>query len=223
MASTSNEVLNESAGTEVSVPCIQCSGKTAHEVIQSIDKSGYVDDYEISWERKHQIIRCKGCKTLTFRDASSNSEDHMQDDAGGWELHVYETLYPSRIEGRKDLGSDVIHLPPGLMNVYAETIQALNNDSPILAGIGLRALVETVCKDKKAAGKNLYEKINDLASNHVLTPSGAEILHKVRSLGNKAAHEVKPHTPRQLSLAMTVVEHMLRDVYILPKLVENEF
>lgn len=43
------------------------------------------------------------------------------------------------------------------------------------------------------------------------------------SFGNKAAHEVKSHTPRQLSLAMSIVEHMLKEVYILPKLAENEF
>ena len=99
----------------------------------------------------------------------------------------------------------------------------MTNDSPVLVGIGLRAIVETVCKEKNASGKDLYAKINDMASQHVLTPSGADILHKVRSLGNKAAHEVKPHTPRQLSLAMGVVEHMLKDVYILPKLIEDEF
>lgn len=69
----------------------------------------------------------------------------------------------------------------------------------------------------------MNKKINDLALKHILTPSGANILHKVRSMGNKAAHEVMPHTSSQLSLAMGVVEHMLKDVYILPKLVENEF
>lgn len=223
MASTSKEELNKSVGIEVSIPCIKCSGKTAHEVVASVDQSGFVEDYDIHWERKHQIVRCKGCKTLSFRSEASNSDDYIQVGEDKWELDINEKLYPSRIEGLKDLGNDVVYLPPDLRRVYAETTQALNNDSPVLAGIGLRALVETVCKEKNAKGKDLYDKINDLASNHVLTPSGADILHKVRTLGNKAAHEVKPHTPRQLSLAMSVVEHMLKDVYILPKLVENEF
>jgi len=93
----------------------------------------------------------------------------------------------------------------------------------VLAGVGLRALVETVCKEKKALGKELYAKINDLAAKQMLTLSGADILHKVRTLGNDAAHDAKPRTPRQLSRAMSVVEHMLKDVYILPKLVEHGF
>lgn len=223
MASTSKEELNKSVGAEILVPCIKCSGKTAHDVVASVDRSGYAEEVDISWDEKHQIIRCKGCKTLSFRGMPSNSEGYYQIGEYEWEHDINEKLYPSRIEGMKDLGHDVVYLPSDLRRVYAETNQALNNDSPVLAGIGLRALVETVCKEKSSLGKDLYEKINDLTAKHVLTPSGAEILHKVRTPGNKAAHEVKPHTPRQLSFAMSIVDHMLKDVCILPKLVENEF
>lgn len=223
MKTTRKEVLNKSAGSEIQVPCIKCSGRTNHEVVVSVYQSGYDSDYDVHWIHDYQIIKCKGCKTLSYREISSTSEDYAQIGEDEWELQERERLFPSRIEGRKDLGDDAIHLPPDLFRIYRETAQALINESPVLAGIGLRAIVETVCKEKKASGKDLYEKINDMASKHVLTPSGAEILHKVRTLGNKAAHEVAPHTFRQLSRAMDVVEHMLRDVYIIPKLIENEF
>jgi hypothetical protein len=46
---------------------------------------------------------------------------------------------------------------------------------------------------------------------------------RVGALGSAAAHEVKPHSDKQLGLAMDIVEHLLRDVYILPKQVEAEF
>jgi len=223
MASTIKEELGKSVGTEVLMPCTKCAGKTAHEVFASLDQSGTVTEYDIDWNHEYQIVKCKGCKTVSFRSASWSSENYIQIAEDEWELDISETLYPPRIDGIKDLGDRIIHLPQDLRRVYAETIKALVNDSPVLAGIGLRAMVETVCKEKDAKGKDLYHQINDLAANHVLTPSGASILHKVRTLGNKAAHEVKPHTLSQLSLAMSVVEHMLNDVYILPRLVENEF
>lgn len=66
------------------------------------------------------------------------------------------------------------------------------------------------------------KKIDSLVSASVLTPASA-ILHKIRTLGNQAAHEVKPHSDRQLSLAMNIVEHLLKDVYVLPKQAESEF
>ncbi|WP_421302171.1 DUF4145 domain-containing protein [Aeromonas veronii] len=223
MLQPDNQELNKSANTELLIACPQCTGRTKHTVVLSVDQSGYVEDNDVHWSASYQIIRCKGCDTLSFRHESSNSDEYEPVDENHWITLVREELFPSRIEGRKDLGPDVVYLPPDLRRVYAETNQALNNDSPVLAGIGLRALVETVCKEKDAEGRDLSSKINDLKDKHVLTPTGASILHKVRTLGNQAAHEVKPHSPQQLALAMSVVEHMLKDVYILPQLVKNQF
>jgi predicted nucleic-acid-binding Zn-ribbon protein len=215
--------LNGSKGEEVLVPCSKCTGKTAHEVVVSLDESGSDDEYNYHWNNHYQIIRCKGCSFTSFRNASSNSEDYVQIGHEEYEYATEEKLYPSRLEGRKDLGDGERFLPPDTRRVYKETLQALVNNSPVLAGIGLRALVETICKERNAAGGNLLAKIDNLAAQHVLTPASATILHKIRSLGNAAAHEVKPHSERQLGLAMDVVEHLLKDVYILPKLAEDEF
>jgi hypothetical protein len=92
-----------------------------------------------------------------------------------------------------------------------------------LTGVGLRALVELVCKAKNATGGDLYKKIDDLVTKQVLTPAGAKTLHKIRTLGNAAAHEAKPHSERQLGLALEIVDQVLREVYILPKLIGQEF
>ena len=87
----------------------------------------------------------------------------------------------------------------------------------------MRALIETICKEKGTAGKYLNNKIDDLVKKGFLTPVGAKTLHKIRTLGNDAAHEVKPHSEKQLSLAMDVAEHLLDEVYILPKQIDDEF
>jgi hypothetical protein len=112
--------------------------------------------------------------------------------------------------------SDTHLLPMQLRQVYEETHAALSSNQPVLAGIGLRAIVETVCKDRKAKGGNLEKKIDDLVTQNVLTPSGAEILHSLRLMGNDAAHEVSPHDAKALAVAMDVLEHTLRGVYVIP-------
>ena len=217
------EVINQSTGHEVQVPCIKCSGRTAHEIIVSVNQSGTESRYSLDWWHNYQIIRCKGCKVVSYREVSCTSEDYIQVGEEEWEMMESEKLYPSRIEGRKDIGNDILYLPSDLARIYRETVTALINDLPILAGIGLRAIVETVCKEKNASGSNLYNKMNDLVGQRVVTPVDADILHKVRTLGNSSAHEVKPHTTTQLSLAMGVLENMLKAVYILPKLIKDEF
>jgi hypothetical protein len=45
-----------------------------------------------------------------------------------------------------------------------------------MAGFGIRAIVEAVCKDKSMTGKNLQEKINSLANDGFITTAGATIL-----------------------------------------------
>jgi hypothetical protein len=225
MATKETEAINATQGKEEKVPCSKCDGKTFHKVVLSVDHSGeeHDGDFVFYWDAHYQIIQCQGCKTISFRKTSSNSEDYEPISYDEYEHVVYEDLYPSRIEGRKGLEKEAHYLPSKVQRIYSETLQALNSKSPILAGIGLRALVETVCQEKAATGGNLLQKIDDLIAKSVLTPAGAQILHKIRTLGNAAAHEVKPHSEKQLGLAMDVIEHLLTDVYILPKQVEAEF
>lgn len=225
MALSEKEEINKTQGEEHKIPCLECSGKTYHNVLLSLDRSGEEHDsnFDFYWNSSYQIIQCQGCKTVSFRKSNSNSEEYEHIGNDEWDYAVYEDLYPSRIEGRKGIGEEILFLPNTVRRIYKETLQALNSKSPVLTGIGLRALLETVCKEKSADGGSLFRKIDDLVRKNILTPASAGILHKIRTLGNSAAHEVKPHNDKQLSLAMDVVEHLLKDVYIIPKQVEAEF
>lgn len=226
MAASESEKFNDTQGVEFKAPCSTCAGKTFHKVLASLDQNGedHQGDFDFYWYSQYQIVRCQGCKEVTFRHVSSNSEAYEPGDDGDLEQVIFEDLYPSRIEGRKPISNEnLIHAPRKLIRIYKETLSAMNNNSPVLSGIGLRAIVETVCKEKNAAGKDLFKKIDDLVDKKILTPAGALILHKIRTLGNKAAHEVQPHNAKQLSLAMNVVEHLIQDVYILPNQVQAEF
>jgi hypothetical protein len=137
------EELNKSQNKEVQLPCIQCTGKTSHKILVSVDKSGewsYRGNF-IQWYYIYQIVQCNGCKTNSFRFINGNSEDHYRISEDEWETGEIEKLYPSRVEGRKTLENTNYYLPNKVESIYKETIQALNGSSPILAGIGLRALI----------------------------------------------------------------------------------
>lgn len=225
MSTTEISKFDETKGKEIVAPCPKCSGKTHHIVLSSYDLNGS-EDYDgnnFFWYAHYQIIQCQGCKLTSFRQANSNSEAYEQTSETECEYIVYETLYPSRVEGRKGLGDDIRYLPRKVHAIYKETFQAICSESPILAGIGLRALVETICKEMNASGRNLSQKIDGLVTLNALTPNGATILHKIRTLGNNAAHEVEPHNDQQLGLALSIVEHVLAEIYIIPKQVAAQF
>ena len=132
------------------------------------------------------------------------------------ELVPTDKFYPSRIVGRAELDG-VYELPHGLARVYRETHAAICNNLNILAGIGMRAIVDAVCAEKAAKGRGLEKRIDDLVNLGLITSDGAKILHSIRLMGNKAAHEAKANTQAELGIALDVIEHLLRGVYVLPK------
>ncbi len=216
---------DKTKGQEIETLCSECDRKTYHIILKSIDEIGSetYTGWSIEWDAHFQIIQCQGCKTVSFRKEDSNSEDYVQVGENEFESAVHEQLFPQRLEGRKGIRKGVLKIPLNVRLIYKETNKALLNDLPILSGIGIRAIVEAVCKEKKAKGSNLLERIDDLVNKKLLTPASAEILHNLRVLGNKAAHEVKPHNPEQLSVAMDVIDHLLMDVYVLPSKVQKVF
>jgi hypothetical protein len=209
--------INKSMGEVVKLLCNKCSNRTSHKVLVSVENTGVdgSEEYGIHWSLQAQILECLGCQDMSYRTISSNDQDYVHDDDGETIYIEDQTLYPPRMAGRKGL-ENAYDVPREIIGLYLETHQALLGNSPVLTGIGLRALLEAICKERNAKGGDLYGKIANLVEQRVLTPHGAEVLQHIRSLGNQAAHEAKPHKVEQLSLAMEVIEHLILDVYIIP-------
>lgn len=216
--------LNRTQGEELWLLCPSCNKETVHKVLVSAEVDERFDDGDewfANWD-VYQIVQCQGCQTTSFRRTHTNSE-YVPADLNETEVPIaYVELYPQRAGGRCELPGSYL-LPRQVSGIYRETLAALSNELPILAGIGVRALVEAVCKERNAKGKNLSvsEKIDNLVAQGVLTQDGAEILHSLRLMGNEAAHEVKPHSEDDLNVAFDVIEHLLSGVYILPKVADR--
>ncbi|HMQ75853.1 MAG TPA: DUF4145 domain-containing protein [Flavobacteriales bacterium] len=201
------------AKTERWLPCATCSRTTRHLELFSVKEPIYDEAEYQNGESLWAIVQCQGYLEFSF---FKRSEEYQGDNFEHEPIYsVDEQIYPSRIAGRAEL-KDTGYLPFHVGLIYRETRNALCNNMNILAGIGLRALVEVVCKEKNAGGNNLEDRINDLVRTGLLTNDGADILHSLRIMGNQAAHEVKPHSLKDLGIALDVVEHLLTGFYILP-------
>ncbi|MBK6779912.1 MAG: DUF4145 domain-containing protein [Gemmatimonadetes bacterium] len=207
------------ADKPIKVTCAACNQRTLHTILFAVDISE--EDDSVHTEHNYQTLECRGCEKVSFRTNWISSEDEYPDDDGvHFVPYDHETLYPSRIAGAAPL-ADAYLLPPALNRIYEETHAALSANLPILAGIGIRAIVESLCTDRQARGPNLAVRIDALVTQGVMTTAGATILHSLRHMGNTAAHEVMPHKPEDLLTAMRVVEHALQGVYILPRHAER--
>jgi hypothetical protein len=204
------------------VACAKCGPDRAHVIAATI-KEYNEDDCDgggsFEWINRYDIIQCCGCEDYSFRKTQSNSEDF--DPQTGIHDEIVE-LYPSRVSGRAPV-NDYELLPTSLQRIYLETLKALNSAQPVLAGIGIRAIVEAVCKDQLPDGNDLYHRIEDLVTRHLLSRTGADVLHKLRVLGNHAAHEVRPHDVMQLGFGLDVIDNLVSSVYILPRHAQMKF
>lgn len=84
--------INKTQGTEVDLPCLKCAGKTTHKALVSVDVRGSDGDrnYSFDWFDDHQIVQCMGCKALSYRIASSNSEEYFQVSEDEFEYDITE-------------------------------------------------------------------------------------------------------------------------------------
>lgn len=221
MSETLSVSVSDPENHVVWVACSTCGKVTCHQSLCLVKTLDEIPGPDIQVWNDYLIVQCGGCHSVSFCVQSSCSEDLEYDERTGQQkLCVATRVYPNRIAGRSELEHSQL-LPFAVYRVYRETSAAISNDQPVLAGIGIRAIIETVCKDQSAKGNNLKERIDDLATKGVVTKDGATILHSLRFMGNDAAHEVKAHTQEELITAFDVAEYTLKGVFILPKIAEK--
>jgi hypothetical protein len=199
------------------VLCGECKKVTNHNVIAEHKTSGDANDDEIHWWATYQIVQCMGCDDISFRRVSACTEDY---DPNTGKIEESEALYPDRISGRTPM-EDHDLFPVKTKRVYLETLKALNNQTPLLAAIGLRALIESICIEQKTKSKNLAKGIDELAAMGLLSTKQAEFLHNHRFMGNEAAHEIVAPKPEHLVVAIDIAETLLKTIYILPNKAET--
>lgn len=208
---------SKEVGKACRVLCDKCKQTTAHSILAAIDYSGESDDGAMQVWGSAQVIQCKGCEDVGFRDAFSCSESMGPDGLCDFDEHLYPSRTDHSLTEQLYLRDDIYDIPDLVQAIYRETLKAAQHEMPTLAGVGIRAILEAICQERKAIKYSLAEKIDELVGMSVLTADGATILHGIRLLGNDAAHEMKAPTKNQIAAALKVIDHLLLGVYVLPQ------
>ncbi|WP_063808518.1 DUF4145 domain-containing protein [Burkholderia cepacia] len=199
--------------------CADCRVVTRHKVLAKVESTyqEWVSDHNsVDTWLTHEIVVCGGCGDISVKKSTQFSEDWDVDDHGNPYYRVDIDIYPPRSNVGNNLRTEK-GLPESIINIYLESCRAFDLELYVMAGFGLRAIVETICKDKEVGGKNLFEKIDGMEKAGLITADGTKVLHQLRNMGNDAAHELKAHSKRELTAAFEVVEYVLKGVYIIPE------
>jgi hypothetical protein len=183
--------------------CNACKRWTKHSLLFTYTFEQLAGD--TTFYKYINIWYCRGCEDVLYETIFSNSDE--LDENGNLILHPL--IYPYRtimtIAPKRFLT-----LPHNLNLLYFEIVSSINHNILILAAIGLRTLLEGICKDKSIPGKNLKELIDNI---NFINDNIKTNLHGFRFMGNDAAHELDCPTREEIALALEVMEDLMNYTY----------
>lgn len=162
----------------------------------------------------HEVVQCRGCTTICFRKVIVDYESAYPIDADEWEVPRDVSYYPSVLRGHREL-DDIEYIPSPVQDIYAQAVHAIRDELNILAGIGLRATIEAICNEQKIGGRTLDKRIDGLGKGGLISQKDVERLHAIRFMGNDAAHDIQTVEPKNLMIALRIIEHLLVNIYVL--------
>jgi hypothetical protein len=212
--------------------CIKCMSKTNHKILSECTKEytpHEIEDMNVdcatgTW----QILQCEGCERVTFKEAWTNSESSIDPKTGMMEEDIH--LYPPRDEHY--INPYLLNgIPTFLNQLFIDVVDAYNNKIYWLCAVGIRAIIEYICKIKSIdkgpetdkSGKvkyseSLYGKIEGLLEKKFITEETAKSLHLQRLLGNESIHEFELPTQKELNACIKIAELTIKNIFQLPKL-----
>jgi hypothetical protein len=164
-------------------------------------------------EHRYSLCSCAGCEEATLEWEVAYPEREESEDK--WQ-EIDNTFFPPR---SRDLGVLAQHTPKqfqqlnsNLGKLYSEVVGSLNRNCLLVVSIGLRALIEGVCKDKGLTEGNLERKIDGLIK-FLPSVNVIQALHSFRFAGNSAAHDLEPMSLEDAGKAIDVIEDLLNFLY----------
>jgi hypothetical protein len=200
--------------------CPKCGpGRIAEIVAEHVDSSS---DENTWYEAKHRVLKCCGCETVFHQKASSFSEEyeHVENPhTGEHELEFTETLtyWPAPAARRRPDWLDEWRIEDAtLYRILDETYKALDVDSRILAGIGIRTVFDRASEVLKVdPDLSFKKKLEALEEKGKIGKEERSDLEVLTDAGGAAAHRAWQPTPEQISTLMDTMENFIKRAFVM--------
>ena len=155
--------------------CAQCGNDARHSLAYREDYSEVIDETEegepMYDERWLAILVCETCRK------PSVYHDEWDEQRRRW---VPAPIYPEPLRIPREV-------PAQLRTHFLEAASVIDR-TPDMSAVAVGVCLEAICKEQRAEGKDLNERIETLRSRGVLPESLIELMHAGRLLRNIGAH-----------------------------------
>ncbi len=191
--------MSQDAQLSDPVECGHCGNCTLMRIVRDFDctvehSTGDWDPCPMYWIEGHvyEVLQCPVCSQVSFRRYYWHDGMMEPPDIN------YEPLHPP-------VPSAPLGLPVAIRRAWEEAAK-VRRVSPNAYAVHLGRMLELVCRDRQAEGKDLDHLMKDLAKRENLPPQILEIVKGLRLFRNVGAHG-KP--TEEISAAETSVLHDL--------------
>ena len=111
---------------------------------------------------------------------------------------------------------------PETIRLALHTASETNSLDKSIVLIAWRRVIELICDNLDAVGKNLFEKITYLSEQNIIPRTINDASHLVRVLGNEGAHTTGAELAHvSINEIATLVKIIVEYVYVLPAKISN--
>ena len=164
-------------------------------------------------------LQCNGCHGGYFIEVEDNlgTDPHRYEgDIPSYQYFNIVSEYPRTIEKETPK-----YLPENIAKFYSQAIAALRGDNYDSSAIMSRKVLEVSVKKIHPEGKgNLYQRIEELADQGIITSELKDWAHIIREEGNESAHEEEPVTKEFAESIQSFTELFLLYVFTMPGMVK---
>ncbi|UVM63295.1 DUF4145 domain-containing protein [Pseudomonas sp. B21-010] len=203
--------------------CPRCDGERTCFIHGEFERRwDSVDEQHPMWgQSDYKLAQCRGCEEVFFHQSSWDSEnwDFEYDPKTGQDIAVNPctiTTFPTPEKKSKkpDWVWDIAKIDPQLFTILNEMYQAYEQDSFILASVGLRTAFDRSTEVLKVdPALSLEAKVKHLLEVGFIGETESETLAVVTDAGSAAAHRAwSPNQDEFQTLLITLEQFIYRTV-----------
>ncbi|CAJ0684603.1 DUF4145 domain-containing protein [Ralstonia mannitolilytica] len=195
-------------GQIIKAHCNRCGPDTRHKVLH-IAKQRFEDDVNTEFEENsYYTLQCEGCHSVKLRE----------DWYGSWSGNGEPTYFPPPSLRKQPEWVNRWWQPPALGNpvfiICREVYNALQNNLPHLAAMGVRAVLEQAMISKIGGDRRSFaQNLRALADQGHVSTMMRDRLERVLDAGSATIH--RGHTPssEDLTTLVDIMEHVIESLY----------
>lgn len=169
---------------------------------------GGYDSNEIEEHFYWTLLKCPVCKKVSL--VQQFTDETMFDSDNGNRYFFEDNVYPLN-QYKMD------NVPNHISSTFSAALKVKDIDIDLCL-VGLRKVLELICKDNKAVGRTLEKKIEDMIQKNIF-PKEMEVAYWViRQAGNKAVHDKNSKfTKYDIDEIAILLYSIINYLYIIPK------